>query len=69
LDEDAFVVWRRLVEKGKAMRHTVPQPYLFIAGTAILHDLYVVSHNAGDFVLTGVPVANPWTDTEPRASK
>jgi hypothetical protein len=38
VDEDVFVIWRRLVEEGKAMRHTFPQPDLFIAATAILHD-------------------------------
>jgi predicted nucleic acid-binding protein len=69
VDEDVFVVWRRLVERGKAMRHTFPQPDLFIAATAILHDLCVVTRNAGDFVRTGVPVLNPWTDTHPRQAE
>jgi predicted nucleic acid-binding protein len=66
VDEDVFVVWRRLVEKGRAMRHEFPQPDLFIAATAVLHDLCVVTRNADDFLLTGVPVLNPWTDTHPR---
>lgn len=64
VDEDVFVVWRRLVEKGKAMRHTFPQPDLFIAATAVLRDLCVVTRNSGDFVLTGAPILSPWTDTE-----
>jgi toxin FitB len=64
-DEDVFVVWRRLVEKSKALRHTFPQPDLFIAATAVLHDLCVVTRNAGGFLRTGVSVTNPWTDTEP----
>jgi len=42
---------------------------LFIATTAVLHDLCVVTRNAGDFLLTGVPVLNPWTDTEPRLAE
>ena len=66
VDEEVFVVWRRLVKKGKVMRHTFPQPDLFIAATAVLHDLCVVTRNAGDFLLTGVAVLNPWTDTHPR---
>jgi hypothetical protein len=56
VDEDVLVVWRRLVKKGKAMRHTFPQPDLFIAATAVLHDLCVVTRNAGDFFRTGASV-------------
>lgn len=69
VDEDVFVVWRRLVGKGKAMRHTFPQPDLFIAATAVLHDLCVVTRNTGDFLLTGAPVLNQWTDAEPRLTE
>jgi predicted nucleic acid-binding protein len=66
VDEDVFVVWRRIVEQGKAMRHTFRQPDLFIAATAILHDLCVVTRNASDFLRSGALVLNPWTDTQPR---
>ena len=69
VDEDVFVVWRRLVERGKAMRYTFPQPDLFIAATAILHGLCVVTRNAGDFFRTGASVLNPWTDTEPQPTE
>jgi hypothetical protein len=57
------------LKKGKAVRHTFPQPELFIAATAALHDLCVVTRNAGDFLRTGVSVLNPWTDTEPRPAE
>jgi toxin FitB len=69
VDEDVFVVWRRLVEKSKAIRHTFPQPDLFIAATAVLHDLCVVTRNSADFLRTGVLVLNPWTDREPRPTE
>ena len=69
VDEDVFVVWRRLIERGKALRHTFPQPDLFIAATAILHDLCVVTRNAADFLPAGVPVLNPSTDTQPRLAE
>jgi toxin FitB len=69
VDEDVFVVWRRLVEKGRSIRHTFPQPDLFIAATAVLHDLCVVTRNSDDFVRTGVLALNPWTDTEPRPTE
>ena len=66
VEEDVLVIWRRLVEQGKAMRHTFLQPDLFIAATAILHDLCVVSRNIDDFVRTGVALLNPWSDADPR---
>ena len=56
-------------KKGKAMRHTFPQPDLFIAATAVLHDLCIVTRNVGDFLRTEVPVLNPWMDTEPRPTE
>jgi toxin FitB len=65
VDEDVLVIWRRLVEQGRAMRHTFLQPDLFIAATAILHDLCVVTRNIDDFVRTGVALLNPWTDADP----
>jgi len=69
VDEDVFVVWRRLVERGKAMRHTFPQPDLFIAATAILHDLCVVTRNVTDFLPSEFPVLHPWTDTHSRLAE
>jgi predicted nucleic acid-binding protein len=65
-DEDVFLIWRRLVEKGRGLRHTFPQRGLFIAATAILHGLCVVTRNAADFRHTGAFVPNPWTETDPR---
>jgi hypothetical protein len=69
VDEDVFVIWRRLLEEGKAICHTFPEPDLFIAATAILHDLCVVTGNVEDFLRTGVPLLNPWTDTDPRLAE
>jgi hypothetical protein len=69
VDEDVLVIWRRLVEEGKAIRHTFPQPDLFIAATAILHDLCVVTRNVDGFHRAGVPLLNPWTDTHPRLAE
>ena len=31
VDEDVFLIWRRLVEKGKALGYTFAQPDLFLA--------------------------------------
>jgi len=52
--------------QGEAIRHTFLQPDLFIAATAILHDLCVVTRNIDDFAPTGVSLFNPWTDSVPR---
>jgi toxin FitB len=32
----------------------------FIAATALVHNLTVVTRNTADFVPTGVPILNPW---------
>jgi toxin FitB len=69
VDEDVILIWRRLVEMRKTMRHRLPQPDLFIAATGILHDLCIVSRNTSDFARTGVPVLNPWTDSHPRSTE
>jgi predicted nucleic acid-binding protein len=66
IDDDVLVIWRRLVEQGRAMRMTFAQPDLFIAAIALLHDLCVVTRNVSDFVAARVPVLNPWTDARPR---
>ncbi len=61
IDEDAILEWRRMIARGKAIRHTFSQPDLFIAAVAAIHGLCVVTRNVGDFRLAGVPVLNPWT--------
>jgi predicted nucleic acid-binding protein len=42
----------------------VPDPYpindAFIAATALVHGMTVVTRNIADFAGTGVPVLNPW---------
>jgi predicted nucleic acid-binding protein len=56
LDGDAAQVWGRL---------RVPDPHNAIdkqiAAIALLHDLAVVTRNAGDFAGTGVRVLNPFS--------
>jgi hypothetical protein len=59
VDEDVILAWRRLVAAGKAANHTFAQPDLFIAATAVVHDLCVVTRNVDDFVRAKVPVLNP----------
>jgi predicted nucleic acid-binding protein len=66
VDEEVLLIRRRLIEQGEAIRHTFLQSDLFIAATAILHDLCVVTRNIDDFAPTEVALFNPWTDSVPR---
>jgi predicted nucleic acid-binding protein len=61
VDEEVILEWRRMVKRGKAVGHTFSQPDLFIAATAAVGGLAVVTRNTADFALAGVPVLNPWT--------
>ena len=61
IDEEVLLTWRRMVERGRAANHTFSQPDLFIAATAAVHGLCVVTRNVDDFIRAEVPVFNPWT--------
>ena len=61
VDEDVLVEWRRMVARGRAINHTFSQPDLFIAATAAVHDLAVVTRNVTDFRIANVPVLDPWS--------
>jgi toxin FitB len=65
VDEDVILVWRRMVEQGRKQGYTYSQPDLFIAATAALHNLCVVTRNVTDFQRSGVVVFNPFTDFQP----
>ncbi|MFZ1109073.1 MAG: hypothetical protein WAN43_12115 [Rhodomicrobium sp.] len=49
-----------MVEAGRQCGHTYSQPDLFIAATASVHGLAVVTGDVGDFADTGVAFINPW---------
>lgn len=61
IDEDVLATRRRMVERGRAANHTFSQPDLFIAATAAVHGLSVVTRNVDDFIRAEVPVFNPWS--------
>ncbi len=60
VDEDVILTWRKMVEQGRKQGHTYSQPDLFIAATAAIHDLCVVTRNVADFEKSGVTVFNPF---------
>lgn len=61
IDEDVLLTWRRMVERGRKVNYTFSQPDLFIAATAAVHRLSVVTRNVDDFVRAEVPVFDPWS--------
>jgi len=66
IDEQVILTWRRMIKLGRNQNYTFSQPDLFIAATAAMHDLCVVTRNLDDFLVAKVPVLNPWTDSAPR---
>lgn len=60
ITEEIILRWRLMVEAGRQRGHTYSQPDLFIAATASVHGLTVVTRNVGDFAETGVALVNPW---------
>lgn len=62
VSEETMLRWRYLVEGGRKLGHTFPQPDLILAAQALEHDLTLVTRNTVDFELAHVPVLNPWLD-------
>jgi len=60
ITEVVMLEWRRMVERGRAMRHTFSQPDLLIAATTAVNGLAVATRNVADFEKAGIPVLNPW---------
>lgn len=65
VDEDVILTWRQMVEKGRKQGYTYSQPDLFIAATAVWHNLCVVTRNITDFQKSGVAIFNPFADFHP----
>jgi hypothetical protein len=60
LSEDIIVKWRLLAQAGRKQRQTYSQADLFIAATALQHDLIVVSRDEKIYQAVGAPLLNPW---------
>jgi predicted nucleic acid-binding protein len=63
--EDIMFKWRLLVEEGRKTRHTLSQPDLIIAATALHYDLTVVTRDQRDYARARCIVFNPWVDDWP----
>ncbi len=53
--------WGVLTARGKAIGRTIPVMDAFLAATAEIHGLELVTRNTADFERLGVPLINPWT--------
>ncbi len=52
--------WGLIVSEAKIRGKSLPVIDSLLAATALHHNLTVVSRNISDFVLSKVPVLNPW---------
>ena len=68
ITEDVMFKWRLLVEEGRKAGHTVAQPDLIIAATALHHALGVVTRDVSDHHKARASVLNPWLDAEPTSA-
>jgi predicted nucleic acid-binding protein len=60
INEAVIVRWKTLAVAGQKRGHTFGQPDLFVAATAAIEDLVVVSRDAREFIEARVPVFDPW---------
>jgi predicted nucleic acid-binding protein len=60
ISEDVMLKWRLLEEDGRKKGHTLSQPDLIIAATALHHGLTIVSRDTTEYELANTSVMNPW---------
>jgi predicted nucleic acid-binding protein len=64
IDRDVATAWGHLRAKAKGAGRPTPAMDAFIAATAEVHGLTVVTRNVRDFEVWGGPVFNPWDIVE-----
>ena len=62
LSEGTLLKWRLLLESGRKSGYTYSPPDALIAGTALHHDLTLVTRNGRDFAGAGLRLINPWEE-------
>ena len=60
VSEEVILRWRHIVSCGRRANHTFSQPDLFIAATASVQSLTILTRNLRDFERAGVNVIDPW---------
>lgn len=60
VDEDVLLKWRHIIEAGRRRGHTFSHPDVLIAAVAGCNGMTVLTGNDREFVMTDIPVINPW---------
>lgn len=69
IDVDIAERWGVLMAASKENGRNVSVMDGFIAATALVHDLCIVTRNEKDFSELGVRLINPWASTDPDAGR
>lgn len=64
IDPPIAEVWARLLAKARSSGVSAPVLDTFLAATAVVHGMTLVTRNVRDFVHLEVPVLNPWSSAE-----
>ena len=64
VSKEVALAWGRLAAADQKRGHVLPVVDGLVLATAAVHGLTVVTRNERDFVDRGVPVFNPWPDSE-----
>jgi len=54
--------WGIVVAQAAAAGRPVGVMDAFVAATAMVHGLTLVTRNVSDFQVTGIPMVNPWSE-------
>lgn len=60
IDDEVALEWGRLCAEAEQRGHPRPVVDAFLAATAIVHHLTLVTRNTSDFAFTRANVFNPW---------
>lgn len=62
VDEKVADYWGRLIARSETVGRPMHVMDGFLAATAEVYGLTIVTRNLGDFEITGCPKLSPWTD-------
>jgi toxin FitB len=60
IERDIAETWAKIVARGRARGATPPILDAFVAATALVHQMTLVTRNERDLAVLGVPILNPW---------